>query len=131
MSSMLRAASQIPVRSKFLIAVAGSESGSTVGEASAFTLDASWPAEIGSIATLADINANGVASRETYSSGDLFRDLGRQIMIVDEAGVHQALYREAMPQTNADAEGIATIGGSVWLRVWAADGSSVNVARLG
>ena len=63
-------------------------------------------------------------------AGDLFRDLGRQMMVADAAGAHVALYREAMPQNNVAAEGVV-LDSSVWLRVWAADGSNVKVARLG
>lgn len=127
MSSTLRSPSQIPVRSKFLISLT-SNIPRVPGSASlypAFTLD-NWP---GSISLAADIDAVGVPY--FFDAGDLFRDLGRQIMIVDAAGAHVALYREAMPQNNGEAEGIATIGGSVWLRVWAADGSAVEVVRLG
>ena len=127
MSSVLRSPSQIPVRSKFLIAFAASVRGQDDATSSAIVLNAEGMS--GSIMTADDVNANfGAAS---FSQGALFRDLGRQVMVVDDMGAHVALFREAMPQANADAEGIATIGGSVWLRVWAAAGDAVCVARLG
>jgi hypothetical protein len=129
MSSALRSFSQIPVRSKFLVAIAADVSGATASECSAITLNAAWPYDIGTIVAAADVDAAG--TQVDYAAGDLFRDLGRQIMIVDDMGAHVALYREAMPQANAEAEGIATIGGSVWLRVWAANGVGAHVARLG
>jgi hypothetical protein len=128
MSSALRSFSQISVRSKFLIAVAADICGNSVAESSAFTLDASWPAEIGSIAVAGDVDAAGVVF--SYVAGDLFRDLGRQVMVVDAVGSHVALYREAMPQDNVVAEGVV-VDSSVWLRVWAANGVGAHVARLG
>ena len=124
MSSVLRASSQIPIRSKFLIAIASSVSGNAAADSSVISQE--W---LGSVVMAADVNAG--ASTQSFSAGALFRDLGRQMMVVDEIGAHVALYREAMSQANAGAEGIATIGGSVWLRVWAADGAAVRVARLG
>ena len=126
MSSALRSLSQISVRSKFLIAVAADICGNTVAESSAFMLDASWPAEVGSIAAAADI----VGTVHTYVAGALYRDLGRQIMLVDSVGAHVALYREAMPQNNVATEGVV-LDSSVWLRVWAANGVGAHVARLG
>ena len=122
---MLRAPSQIPIRAKFLIATTASVSGQSDAESSVLSLTGGFD----SIMLAADVNSNFAAT--TFSAGALFRDLGRQVMVVDAAGAHLALYREAMPQANAAAEGIATIGGSVWLRVWAADGAAVRVARLG
>lgn len=115
MTSVLRSLSQIPVRSKFLVAFAADVSGS-----SAFAGE--W---MGSV-----IDAV-VGTTVNFAQGALFRDLGREMMLVDAAGAHLALYREAMPQDNADAEGAALGDASVWLRVWAADGTGVRVARLG
>ena len=120
MSSVIRSLSQIPVRSKFLIAIADDVCGNTVAECSAFSGD--W------LGSVVDAVSGSVHS---FSAGALYRDLGRQMMIADAAtGAHLALYREAMPQATADAEG-AALSGSVWLRVWAANGNAVRVARLG
>jgi hypothetical protein len=127
MSSALRSFSQISVRSKFLVAIAADVSGASASECSAISLDASWPFEIGTIAAAADVDAAG--SQVDYAAGDLFRDLGRQIMIVDAMGAHVALYREAMPQGDAATEGVSAA--PVWLRVWAANGVGAHVARLG
>jgi hypothetical protein len=129
MSSALRSFSQISVRSKFLVAIAEDVSGASASECSAISLDASWPFEIGTIAAAADVDAAG--TKVDYAAGDLFRDLGRQIMIVDEVGAHVALYREAMPQASDANEGINYSTPSVWLRVWAANGVGAHVARLG
>ena len=123
---MLRSLSQISVRSKFLIAVADSSRGSSDATSSAILLNVDGGFE--TIMSADEVNANfGAAS---FSKGDLFRDLGRQVMVVDAAGAHLALYREAMPQNNVAAEGVV-LDSSVWLRVWAADGTVVGVARLG
>lgn len=122
---MLRAPSQIPVRSKFLIAVDASVRGNgAVADASVISLTDGFE----TIMTAAEVNANFAAT--DFSQGALFRDLGRQVMVVN-GSTHLALYREAMPQASAANEGINYSNPPVWLRVWAADGSAVRVARLG
>ncbi len=127
MSSVTRSLSQISVRSKFLIAIAEDVSGATASGCSAISLDAYWPVEIGTVASAADVDVAG--TKVDYVTGALFRDLGRQIMIVDAMGAHVALYREALPQGNVATEGVSAA--PVWLRVWAANGDAVRVARLG
>jgi hypothetical protein len=125
MSSILRSLSQIPVRAKFLIATAASVRGNADADSSVISLTGGFD----SIMLAADVNSNFAAT--DFSQGALFRDLGRQVMVVDAAGAHLALYREAMPQASAANEGINYSNPSVWLRVWAADGTAVRVARLG
>ena len=121
---MLRAPSQIPVRSKFLIATAASVAGQTDATSSVLSLTGGFE----TIMYAADVNTNFAAT--TFSQGALFRDLGRQVMVVDVDGsTHLALYREALPQGNASTEGVSAA--PVCLRVWAADGAAVRVARLG
>lgn len=116
MSSALRSLSQIPVRSKFLIALADASDAAV-----AFTGE--W---VGSVT-----ESLGTIAAHDLAAGAIYRDLGRQMMLVDTDGTHLALYREAMPQTNADAEGAVLGDASVWLCVWDAAGASVKVARLG
>jgi hypothetical protein len=119
MSSVTRSLSQIPVRSKFLVAIADDVCGNTIEECSAFSGE--W---------LGSVVESVSGSVYSYSAGNLFRDLGRQMMIADAAtGAHIALYREALPQGDADTEGVSAA--PVWLRVWAANGVAVHVARLG
>lgn len=133
MSSALAKLSQIPVRAKFLIAIRTITRGQfNPSGACAFALDEGQQWGVGTVGTIMTEDAlDAVATTDDVTLGNLYRDLGRQVMVVDAAGAHLALFREAMPQANADAEGIATIGGSVWLCVWRADGSNVAVARTG
>ena len=95
--------------------------------AAAFTLDGTWGVDVGTIATAADLNA--VAAPATITLGNLYRDLGRQVMVVDAAGAHLALFREAIQQNSADNEGV--MSAPIWLCVWRADGTQVGVARTG
>jgi hypothetical protein len=127
MSSALRSLSQIPVRSKFFIAIQDA-SGNELTES--IVDGASWPYNGDSIV---DVSQLGALTQVAATAGDIFRDLGRQILVVS-GSAHVALYREAMPQKGVGSEGISSAtfpNGSVWLRVWAADGSGVKVARLG
>lgn len=128
MSSALRSFSQIPVRSKFFIAIDGVSGNDLSGDSVVDGI--SWPYSEDSII---DVSQLVDLSQATVSKGDIFRDLGRQVLVVS-GSTHVALYREAMPQKGVGSEGIdsATMpNGSVWLRVWAANGSGVKVARLG
>lgn len=124
MSSALRSFSQIPVRSKFLIALADISGNDLSGDS--IVDGASWPYSADSIV---DVSQLADLTQVSATKGDLFRDLGRQITVVN-GSAHVALYREAMPMKNALNEGVDG-NASVWLRVWAANGSGVNVARLG
>jgi hypothetical protein len=128
MSSALTKLSQIPVRSKFLIVLrtlAGTQFEADV--AAAFTLDGVWGVDVGTIATADALNP--VAAPTTITLGNLYRDLGRQIMVVNATGGHQALFREAIQQNSVANEGV--MNAPIWLCVWRADGSEVGVARTG
>lgn len=124
MSSVLRSLSQIPVRSKFLIALADISGNDLSGDS--IVDGASWPYSADSIV---DVSQLVDLTQVAASAGDLFRDLGREILVVN-GSAHVALYREAMPMAGAATEGVGA-NASVWIRVWAANGSGVKVARLG
>jgi hypothetical protein len=131
MSSVLAKLSQIPVRSKFLIVlrdISAGSSGLDAQGAAAFILDGTWGVDIGTIALGADLDA--IAEPAGITTGQLYRDLGRQIMVVDEAtSAHLALFREAILQNSAANEGV--MDAPIWLCVWRADGTQVGVARTG
>lgn len=130
MSSALVKFSQIPVRSKFLIVLRSLVPGQFSADvAAAFSLNEGmqWGFDVGTIATAAELNA--VAAAEAISVGQLYRDLGRQVMVVDGAGAHLALFREAIQQNSAANEGVNYATPSIWLCVWRADGTEVGVAR--
>lgn len=130
MSSALAKISQIPVRSKFLIVlrdISAGSSGLDAQGAAAFSLTGTWGVDIGTIALGADLDA--IAAPAGITTGQLYRDLGRQIMVVDATGAHLALFREAIQQNSAANEGVNYASPSIWLCVWRADGSQVGVAR--
>jgi hypothetical protein len=71
----------------------------------------------------------------TFGQGDEFRDMGREIITVNSAGMHEEKYRlvYVLGGNNAgDIEGVSELKG--FLRVWAAnpDGNrAVKAARTG
>ena len=133
MSSVLRAFDQIPARVKYFLVTGtfDTEAGPLV-EASA--LDLSGATTIASLNTFvgeADM-ATYFTARTTDYTGRLLKDLGQEIIIVNTAGLHVARYRHALLLNNATAEGVDGVPGTSFLvRVWAADGTNVDVARTG
>ena len=132
MSSALAKLSQIPVRSKFLVVLRDLSAGSSgldAQGAAAFALDAGkqWGVDVGTVALGAALDA--VAAPVGLTTGQLYRDLGRQVMVVNSAGAHQALFREAVLQNSAANEGI--LSAPIWMCVWRASGAQVAVARTG
>jgi hypothetical protein len=129
----MRSFSQIPVRSQFLIATATVLSGG-VGvnfDDAAISFDNGYP---GSIIEIGSLQANYVG----MTRGDLLKDMGRQITIVNIDGSHHAVYREVQRIRNAAAEGVNSpldpadgAYGTFFVMVWAADGQNVKVVRLG
>ena len=149
MSSVTKSFSQIPVQTKFLTCfkdISGAETaGAGVGADgyAAFILDSGEFLNITSIATQDDVeNAAGFAVRggggnaNQLSAGQLFKDLGRQITVLSntDAATHLALYRQVQLVSGATTEGVpddAAYSANIYVRVWAADGQNVRVARLG
>ena len=131
MSSTLRHISQIPVLQKYLLVNQTDTASANSADSPAFTLEAnaSWPVTVGTVAIPASlVNDNAVPLGVTV--GALYRDLGRQIIIADNSGMHLAHYRAALLMNNAAAEGVGSFT-EVYLRVWAADGDNVRVSRTG
>lgn len=134
MSSALAKFSQIPVRSKFLIVLSSTQVGQLdASGGAAFSLDEGEQWGVGTVGTIMTGAAlDAVASGEALTVGQLYRDLGRQIMVVHATtGAHQALFREAIRQNSAANEGVNYATPSIWICVWRADGSNVAVARTG
>ena len=138
MSSVLKSYSQIPVRAKYLIVIVDSNGGlEGVGNdgVSAFSLDPGVLHDLGSMALA------GVVEDESTISflrvGDLFKDLGRQITILDTDGAtHLAVYRQVQLVDGPATEGVGGgdangFNANIFLRVWAADGKNVVVVRTG
>jgi hypothetical protein len=131
MSSILRAPSQIPVRTKYFLVVASDVSANEAADSPAFTLDGHWPVTVGTIAMPAS-HVNDNATAQPVTAGALYRDMGRQIIVADEDGVHLAHYRAAQLVNGAESEGVEGPPFSeIYLRVWGADGANVQVVRTG
>ena len=148
MSSVTKSFSQIPVQTKFLTCfkdISGAETaGAGVGADgyAAFTLTSGEFLNITSIATQADVEAaagfavrGGGANVNQLTAGELFKDMGRQITVLDtDDATHLALYRQVQLVSGATTEGVADdadYSANIYVRVWAADGQNVRVARLG
>ena len=133
MSSVRRAFDQIPSRVKyFLVTETFDISGVAIEDAPA--LDLSGAPTIASLNTFVNVANMGTyfAKRLTDDSGRLLKDLGQEIIIVNDAGQHVARYRHALRLGNAAAEGVDGVPGTSFLvRVWAADGTNVVVVRTG
>ena len=153
MSSVMHKFSQIPVRTKYLIGfgttadVQGS-TGALFGDAGASVIRVTNGAylSIGAVATTTEITNKALAAGATISAylpdtlitGVLFKDLGRQVTVYNSAlpgDLHIATYRECQLVNGANFEGVPAgapgYGADYYVRVWAADGTGVAVARTG
>jgi hypothetical protein len=139
MSSTLRTVAQIPARNKYLVGVGSATSGAlsaatTAGvvadDCYAFTCNES---ALSSSLLPSGTTAISGAVKADYAAGDLFKDLGRQLVIYDSAtDAHIAVFREVQPVDNAGTEGVGATGGTpLFIKVWAASGLGVLVARTG
>ena len=126
MSSLLRAPAQIPVRTKFLLGLSTLAAGADAFTSPAFTVDAGR--SVTDVMTATTLDA--AAAPAGIANGRVYRDLGRQVTVVDASRRRVAVYRCVQEQLNAATEGVQN-GTDLYVRVWAADGSNVNVARLG
>ena len=133
MSSVLRRPAQIPARIPYFITVETTDTeGGALADAPA--LDLSGATTVASLQTFVNVGdmATYFTAHTTTGSGRLLKDLGQEIIIVDDDGNHVARYRNALIVNGASTEGIATVGGgNILVRVWAADGTNVVVARTG
>jgi hypothetical protein len=133
MSSVTSSYAQKSGRSKFLIGVT---SGRTTGDntwLSALTFNSPLPTIPQSVIGRSAFNALA-ATYASVAVGDLFLDLGREIVVYDDenntGSLHRNVFRECMRVNNANAEGN---GGevSIWVKVFSARGDYVAVARTG
>lgn len=154
MSSTLRKFSQIPVRTKYLLGVSDvSDGGQLVdgelfgaGGASVIRVTNGAFLSIGAVATTDEITAAAAAAGANIDvyTGDrgsllsiLFKDMGRSITVYDPANgdAHIAVYRECQLVKGVATEGVPEdsplYGADYYVRVWAADGLGVAVARTG
>jgi hypothetical protein len=133
MSSILRTYSQIPARAKHLIGITDGSIG-PFSEISAFTLS---PGEF--------INMTSVATEEDISgllgfvilgdiSGNLYKDLGRQVTVYDPAThAHLAVFRQVQLVNGLDTEGVCAAVNrcaTIYMKVWSSNGVGVVVVRV-
>lgn len=137
MSSTLRKIAQIPSRVKYLVAVGSPTSTvatqTTAGVAAdtcyAFTCD---EGALSSSLLPSGTTAISGAAAYSYAAGDLFKDLGRQLVIYDSAtDAHLAVFRQVQLVNGAGAEGVGATLPATFIKVWAATGVGVLVARTG
>lgn len=152
MSSARRFPSQIGARVKYLIGVGSTADvglAEAVGDsfgadgASIIRVENGTFSSIGSLATTDEITAAVSAASASVSlyradsniTGTLFKDLGRTLTVYDATtALHVATYRECQLVAGGPEgvpEDTPTYGADYYVRVWAADGSGVAVARLG
>ena len=114
MTSRVRAPSQIDIRVAYLMGVA---SGATYTIANPEAVYRTSQTNV--ITTVPS----------TIAAGDLFRDMGKTVTVVNTAGLAIARYRLAQRVHNAAAEGVRSA--PVYIKVWDAAGAGVDVARTG
>lgn len=135
MSSVLRRPAQIPARIPYFVVVGNidSEEGYTLSQAPILDLSgATTLSGLNTFVNVDDMATYFTAVTDETLEGKLLKDLGQEIIIVDDASNHVARYRNVLRVNGGSTEGIATVGGgNLLVRVWAADGTNVFVARTG
>jgi hypothetical protein len=136
MSSTLRTVAQIPPRIKYLVAVAAGADGSDNildDSCVAFTCSEGAFLESSVIPDNSPAIAAAGALGRGFGVGDLFKDLGRQLVIYDSrTKLHRVIYREVQVVNGPGAEGVGADGATPYfVRVWSATGAGVRVARTG
>jgi hypothetical protein len=138
MSSTLRTVAQIPPRIKYLVAVAATSDGSAnilADTCYSFTCAAGTFSESLISNTAAAAVPIASLTADNFATGDLYKDLGRQLVIYDATtDAHLIIYRavQIVDDDAAGDEGVPpTYPTARYVRVWAASGAGVRVARTG
>jgi hypothetical protein len=135
MSSVLRHFAQIPARIPYFVVTGTFDTEDPdLPLVEAPALDLSGATTIASLNTFvneADMNTYFTQMTTSYN-GRLLKDLGQEIIIVDSNNSYVARYRHVLLLNGAASEGVDAVPGTSFLvRVWAADGTNVEVARTG
>lgn len=135
MSSVTSSFAQKSGRTKFLLGVTSDVTQGNNDLLSALTFDAPLPTIPQTVITLTAFNALAATSYG-FSVGTLFKDLGREIVVYDDAvagSPHREVFRECMLVSGASTEGISGVEADVrvFVKVFSASGSGVAVARTG
>ena len=132
--SSLRSFSQIPVRTKFLVATTAYERGEGASLESGDTT-LSFPN--GYPGPIVVDGTSGSFIYPAVLQGELLKDMGRSMTIVNASGNHVAVFREVQRVNSAANEGVGPAGvddaayGTFFIKTWAADGDGVIVVRIG
>ena len=132
--SATRSFSQIPVRTAFFITTAAYNRGagaSLDSEDTTLSFPNGYPGPI---------VVDGTSGSFIYPAvlqGELLKDMGRSMTIVDTTDKHLALFREVQRVNGAATEGVGPAGvddaayGTFFIKTWSADGNGVIVVRVG
>lgn len=147
MSSNLRAFAQVPSTSRYLEVVrqAAAAAPTTPSDMAAFTIAAADLTTVGDIVVEnSSSQLTGKGTTITVTSvdltavgalGTLYKDLGRQILIVDTSRRHVALFRQVQLVDGVGTDGVNGVAGiwnsNTFVKVWAADSTDIVVARTG
>ncbi len=123
----MRAPTQIPVRTKFFLGISNTGGGGGPLGRAAFEVVSGQAVK--DVMTVAEFS--GKATGLDVVVGRVYRDLGRQVTIVDSANRRILVWRCVQEQLSVDAEGASLSSKDIYVRVWSADGEKVDVARLG
>jgi len=137
--SALRHYAQIPVQDKYLVVIANSASGLTyTGSISDISVNAVsfTPGNVPSDFTY-DLSLNAFPTTPynyPLRTGQLYKDLGRQFIVLNNDNQQLSLFRECMQMYGSGSEGVNTI--NIWIKTWSAVSLSnqtppVAVARIG
>ncbi len=114
MSSAQKSFAQISIRGKFLKALS---------TASEFTFASS-----DSVQSVAE------PSPATGASGQLYKDLGREIVRYDTlaaGAIKLAVYRQVQKVAGVASEGVPASDAAIYVKIWDAAGAGVGVVRTG
>lgn len=134
MSSVLRHADTIPAQIRYFLAIEDFNPTEPVGR-----IDISDPAVVfeGGYPGTIVVEETLTAAYPGFSAGNLLKDLGREFILVNTAGVHLARYRQVQRVNGPTTEGVGPAIGSdgpygcFFVKVWSADGLNVYVTRTG
>jgi hypothetical protein len=134
MTSNIRSLSQIPVRTKYLLVTTDrAASQQAIVASSVFSLtEGANPGSL--IATTTALTGYAEVSA---TAGQLYKDLGRQITVVDTLGEGadvRAVYRQVQLVSGATTEGVTgptPYSANRYVKVFSSDGLNVIVARTG
>jgi hypothetical protein len=137
MSSALRFKSQISSNVRYLLSfesIPPSDVSASVGVA--FTVP---PGTFGSSDLVSDFAIGTDYDSVAYNllSGQLYKDMGRQLIILEPAGTkHLAIYRQVQFVSGATTEGVSGSAANgyntnIYIKTWSADGNNIFVTRTG